>query len=191
MSWTRPLSYLSILSLLEIVGKQVAQATPSPAPAKAKSSDPVEKKPSPAPEKSAAQAKSSYEEAYEKEKKRCRSVAMGSKLILYTNCLDEARRRLKNPPKPEPERTPLEKELALCNMAGKPVQVWQCKREAPEKIARQQKEAAKEAERLSKLTPEQRKAERLQRALNSCSVLSKGPQIMQCRTEAKEKYGSK
>ena len=186
MSWTQPLSYLSVLSLLEIlqIGKQVAQAAPS-APQQAKKSEAAPVKSGDTP------GKSTYEEAFERERKSCRMKTLGSKPILYMNCLDEARRRLKNPPKPSPAKSPLEKELASCEMRGKPVQVWQCKREAPEKIERQRKAAAAEAQRLSKLTPGQRAEERLQRALNSCSMHSKPIQIMQCRQEAKEKHGSR
>ena len=191
MSWAILSLHQSVLSLLQIISieKQVAQATQPTAPVQGKSANPPEKKPVETTEKS--QAKSSYEEAYEKEKKRCRTSSMGSKVTVYMTCLDEARRRLKNPPKPRPAQTPLQKELASCEMRGKPAQIWQCKNEAPAKVERQRKEAAETALRESKLSPEQKVAENYRRALNSCSALSKSVQINQCRMEAKEKFGVK
>lgn len=190
MSWTSPLSYLSILSLLDIItnAKQVAQLTPPAAPLQGKSKVPEEKKA--VPVKADDQAKTSYEAAYDKEKKACRMKTLGSKATVYHTCLEEARRRLLNPPKPETPRTPLERELGRCQSLGKTIIVEQCKREAPEKVARALKEAAAAAERESKLTPEQKAAERLNRALSACAAQSKAVQINQCRVEAKKKYGN-
>lgn len=132
--------------------------------------------PSPPPEPSAEEKKKA---AFEAAKKICR---MGSpKAMAYSFCLDRAKERIYNPPPPSPPKTELEQELARCSMMGKPIQVWNCKQEAPKRLEERRKEAAEEAKRESQTTP-------LQRALNRCSSYSKAMQISQCRDEAHKKY---
>ena len=106
----------------------------------------------------------------------------GGKLANYLFCVDRAKERIFNPPPPPPSRTPLQQELARCEMMGKPGQIWNCKQEAPRRLEARQKEAAESAANASKFTP-------LERALNACRGYSKAAQIFQCTQEARKKYG--
>ena len=135
--------------------------------------------PSPSPEPSDEEKKKA---AFEAAKKACR---MGSpKATQYVFCLDQAKERIYNPPPPPRPMTELQKEMARCEMMGKPIQVWSCKQDAPKRLEARRKEAAEQAERESKLTP-------LQRAINVCRSYSKAIQVQQCIWDAKEKFGEK
>ncbi len=118
---------------------------------------------------------------FEAAKKVCRMG--GGKLANYLRCVDQAKERIFNPPPPRPLQTPLQQELARCEMMGKPVQIWNCKQDAPKRLEARKQEAAEEAARAGKYTP-------LQRALNACRGYSKGMQIFQCTQDAKKKYGA-
>ncbi len=117
---------------------------------------------------------------FEAAKKVCRMG--GGKLANYVWCVDQAKERIFNPPPPPPRKTPLQQELARCEMLGKPAQVWNCKQEAPKRLEARKQEAAEAGARASKLTP-------LQRALNACRGYSKAMQIWQCTQDARKKYG--
>jgi hypothetical protein len=133
--------------------------------------------PAPSPAPSDEEKKKS---AFEAAKKACR---MGSpKGTQYFYCVDQAKERIYNPPPPPPPMTELQKELARCESMGKPIQVWSCKQEAPQRLEARRKEAAEQAARDSKLTP-------LQRAMNVCRSYSKAIQVQQCIWDAKEKFG--
>lgn len=142
----------------------------------------------PAPLKSDAKAKTFVpaDSALQEQIRRCGLSNGKGPAVQF--CISEAKRwheiEKKNPPPPPQPKTALEQELAVCSTMSKTVAAEACKREAPAKVARLQKEAEEraKAEAADRRTP-------LQKALDRCRVQSgKTIQQGQCMREATKLY---
>ncbi|HKY63369.1 MAG TPA: hypothetical protein VJR29_08125 [bacterium] len=114
--------------------------------------------------------KKSTEAAFQKAKQRCQATA--PKAATYFHCLEDAKRRLRNPAPPPKPVSALDRELAACQSLGKGPAIAQCRREARKRV-----EALRASPKRSSQTP-------LQRQLQGCQSLGKPVAVDRCRSQA-------
>ncbi|HEX5033563.1 MAG TPA: hypothetical protein VFW62_03715, partial [bacterium] len=118
-----------------------------------------------------AKKSSTPESAFQRARRFC--AATTQKAATYFHCLEDAKRKLKNPSPPPKPVSALDRELAACQSLGKGPQIAQCRREAPKRVAAQVKVAS------TKSTPTL-----LQRKFQQCQSLGKPAVVDQCQRQA-------